>query len=103
MKQLFLRTPQTIRVPSFCTARVSGYLRAHQAAQGDRLPLLEALVRGTASPIREGRAQCARELAAPIVLDVHRNPNANHRELWVRDPDGYTVVLASPDGDAEET
>ena len=41
----------------------------------------------------------ARELAAPIVLDVHRNPNAAHRELWIRDPDGYTVVIASPDGD----
>jgi catechol 2,3-dioxygenase-like lactoylglutathione lyase family enzyme len=44
----------------------------------------------------------ARELDAPILLDVHRNPNANHRELWIRDPDGYTVVLASPDGDAKE-
>ena len=44
----------------------------------------------------------ARDLEAPIVLDVHRNPNANHRELWVRDPDGYTVVLASPDGEAME-
>jgi len=43
----------------------------------------------------------ARELDAPILLDVHRNPNANHRELRIRDPDGYTVVLASPDGDAE--
>jgi hypothetical protein len=30
---------------------------------------------------------------------VHRNPNADHRELWIRDPDGYTVVIASPDGD----
>ena len=29
--------------------------------------------------------------------------NENHRELWNRDPDGYTVVLASPDGDAKET
>jgi hypothetical protein len=23
-----------------------------------------------------------------------------HRELWLRDLDGYTVVLASPDGEA---
>ncbi|MBL0217034.1 MAG: hypothetical protein IPQ07_24560 [Myxococcales bacterium] len=44
----------------------------------------------------------ARGLEAPVLLEVHRNPNANHRELWVRDPDGYTVVLASPDGDACE-
>ncbi len=42
----------------------------------------------------------ARELGARVVLDVHRNPNAEHRELWIADPDGYTVVLASPDGDA---
>jgi catechol 2,3-dioxygenase-like lactoylglutathione lyase family enzyme len=41
----------------------------------------------------------ARALGAPILLDVHRNPNADHRELWIRDPDGYTVVIASPDGD----
>jgi hypothetical protein len=27
----------------------------------------------------------ARGLEAPILLDVHRNPNANHRELWIRD------------------
>ena len=42
----------------------------------------------------------AREMKATIVLDVHVNPNAHHRELWVKDPDGYTVVVASPDGDA---
>jgi catechol 2,3-dioxygenase-like lactoylglutathione lyase family enzyme len=41
----------------------------------------------------------AKELAAPIVLDVHHNPNARHRELWVKDPDGYTVVIASHDGE----
>jgi hypothetical protein len=41
----------------------------------------------------------ARALDAPGVLDVHRNPNADHRELWIRDPDGYTVVIASPDGE----
>jgi hypothetical protein len=23
-----------------------------------------------------------------------------HREIWLRDLDGYTVVLASPDGEA---
>lgn len=37
----------------------------------------------------------ARSLKAPIVKDVHRNPNANHEELWLRDPDGYTVVISS--------
>lgn len=42
----------------------------------------------------------AHKLGAPVVLDVHRNPNADHRELWIRDPDGYLVVIASPDGDS---
>jgi catechol 2,3-dioxygenase-like lactoylglutathione lyase family enzyme len=44
----------------------------------------------------------ARKLKARVVLDVHRNPNAAHRELWLSDPDGYTVVVASPDGEAPE-
>jgi catechol 2,3-dioxygenase-like lactoylglutathione lyase family enzyme len=42
----------------------------------------------------------ATELQAPVVLPVHRNSGPRHRELWLRDPDGYTVVLASPDGEA---
>ena len=31
-----------------------------------------------------------------IQTDVHVNPNAGHREIWLRDPDGYLVVLAEP-------
>lgn len=43
---------------------------------------------------------------ADVVLAPHRNPPAGepggpaHREIWVRDLDRYTVVLASPDGEA---
>lgn len=40
-------------------------------------------------------------MQAEIVMPRHRNPNPNHWECWLRDPDGYTVVLASPDGSAE--
>ena len=45
------------------------------------------------------------ELKAEIVLPRHRNPpdgngGPNHWECWLRDLDGYTVVLASPDGSA---
>jgi len=46
------------------------------------------------------------ELDAEVVLPVHRNPPEGepggpaHREIWLRDPDGYTVVLASPDGES---
>ena len=48
----------------------------------------------------------AAELRAEIVLPRHRNPQEkdggpNHWEVWLRDPDGYTVVLASPDGSAD--
>lgn len=47
----------------------------------------------------------ASALDAEVVLPRHRNPPSgdggpNHWELWLRDPDGYTVVLASPDGSA---
>ena len=45
--------------------------------------------------------QRAKELNAEIVLPRHRNPadgkgGPNHWEIWLRDPEGYTVVLASP-------
>jgi catechol 2,3-dioxygenase-like lactoylglutathione lyase family enzyme len=46
------------------------------------------------------------ELEAEIVLAPHRNPPEGepggpaHREIWLRDPNGYAVVLASPDGEA---
>ena len=49
----------------------------------------------------------ARELKAEVFLPRHRNPlegdgGPNHWEIWLRDLDGYTVVLASPDGSATE-
>jgi catechol 2,3-dioxygenase-like lactoylglutathione lyase family enzyme len=45
-------------------------------------------------------------LHAEVVLAPHRNPPEGepggpaHRECWLRDLDGYTVVLAGPDGEA---
>jgi catechol 2,3-dioxygenase-like lactoylglutathione lyase family enzyme len=44
-------------------------------------------------------------LNAEIVLAPHRNPPEGpggpaHRELWLRDPDGYLVVLAGRDGES---
>jgi len=54
----------------------------------------------------DAAAARAAELRAEVVLTRHRNPpdgdgGPNHWELWPRDPDGYTVVLASPDGTAD--
>jgi catechol 2,3-dioxygenase-like lactoylglutathione lyase family enzyme len=45
----------------------------------------------------------AGELKAQVILPRHCNPpdgigGPNHWEIWLRDPDGYGVVLASPDG-----
>lgn len=40
----------------------------------------------------------ARELDAEIIEERRVNPNARHLECWMRDPDGYVVVLAGPEG-----
>jgi catechol 2,3-dioxygenase-like lactoylglutathione lyase family enzyme len=47
----------------------------------------------------------ARELEAEFVHPPLRNPpdgpgGPAHREIWLRDPDGYLVVVASPDGES---
>lgn len=56
----------------------------------------------------DAAAARVRELGAEIIRGRHRNPpegdgGPNHWELWVRDPDGYTVVIASPYGTADGT
>jgi predicted enzyme related to lactoylglutathione lyase len=56
----------------------------------------------------DGVVERAERLGAPVVLAPHRNPpegtgnGPGHREIWITDPDGYTVVVASPDGEAFE-
>jgi predicted enzyme related to lactoylglutathione lyase len=52
-------------------------------------------------------AERAATMCAHIIKPKHRNPaegdgGPNHWELWIRDPDGYLVVVASPDGSALE-
>lgn len=41
----------------------------------------------------------ARELGAEVIEEPHVNAAPQHREIWLRDPDGYVVVIASPDGE----
>lgn len=41
-----------------------------------------------------------RSLHARVEEELHVNPAPGHREIWLRDPDGYLVVLCSPDGEA---
>jgi catechol 2,3-dioxygenase-like lactoylglutathione lyase family enzyme len=41
----------------------------------------------------------ARRLGAEIIAEPHVNVGPGHREIWLRDCDGYVVVVASPDGE----
>lgn len=48
----------------------------------------------------------AAEMKVEIAMARHRNPadgegGPNHWECWMRDPDGYLVVVASPYGSAD--
>lgn len=40
-----------------------------------------------------------RDAGADVLEGPKVNPNANHREIWLRDPDGYVVVVAGSHGD----
>ncbi len=44
----------------------------------------------------DGAVERARAAGAEVERDVHENPNARQPELWLRDPDGYRVVIAGP-------
>jgi catechol 2,3-dioxygenase-like lactoylglutathione lyase family enzyme len=44
----------------------------------------------------DASVEAVRATGAPVVTDVHTNPNALQQEIWVSDPDGYLVVLAGP-------
>jgi catechol 2,3-dioxygenase-like lactoylglutathione lyase family enzyme len=48
----------------------------------------------------DAAVQRARRLGAEIIEEPHVNPAPRHREVWLRDPDGYVVVIASPDGES---
>jgi predicted enzyme related to lactoylglutathione lyase len=56
----------------------------------------------------DGVVERAAELQATIVKSPHRNPpdgegnGPGHREIWLKDLDDYTIVVASPDGEAFE-
>jgi len=41
----------------------------------------------------------AEDMAVEILEGPLGNPNAQHREIWIHDPEGYTVLLASKYGD----
>jgi catechol 2,3-dioxygenase-like lactoylglutathione lyase family enzyme len=42
----------------------------------------------------------AGSMQAEVIEQPHLNPNAGHREMWLRDPDSYVVVIASAPGES---
>ncbi len=44
--------------------------------------------------------EAAKALKARVLVKPHVNERPMHREIWLRDPDGYVVVVVSPDGEA---
>lgn len=50
----------------------------------------------------DAAAERARSLHAQVIEGPYVNPAPPHREIWLRDPDGYVVVIASPDGEAAD-
>lgn len=51
----------------------------------------------------EAAVERARNLSAEVIEDAHINPAPNQWEIWLRDPDGYVVVVAGPAGGAANT
>jgi catechol 2,3-dioxygenase-like lactoylglutathione lyase family enzyme len=41
----------------------------------------------------------AASLEAQVIEGPYLNPAPMHREIWLRDPDGFVVVIVSPDGE----
>ncbi len=50
----------------------------------------------------DAAVQRAEGLGVEVLEGPSVNPSAGHREIWLRDPDGYVVVLASAPGDIGE-
>lgn len=78
----------------------------HRVVDAPRELVWEAFKTMVTSTLRDrlagGRGKA---MGVKIVLPTHRNPPSgdggpNHWECGLRDPDGYMVVLAGPDGSA---
>ena|SRR5579863_9727948 len=44
----------------------------------------------------------AGEMKVEVVLPHYHHKGAHQWEIWLRDPEGYTIVLSSPDGSGGE-
>ena len=69
----------------------------HHGAMGDRsVPLGNGVALWF--EVSDFDAAVARigEAGATVENEPHENPNARQMEIWLRDPDGYRVVVAGP-------
>ena len=60
---------------------------------------IQEVAAGQGTLRQERPFQAAEQPDAEIIEEPHVNPAPQHREIWLRDPDGYVVVVASPDGE----
>jgi len=72
----------------------------HEAIGDESLPLGNGValwfeVDDFAAAVARVRAASA-SMPVEVEVEPHENPNAGQHEIWLRDPDGYRVVLAGP-------
>jgi catechol 2,3-dioxygenase-like lactoylglutathione lyase family enzyme len=65
----------------------------HGGLADPALPLGNGVALWFASADFDAAVSRVRAAGARVQTDVHVNPNAGHREIWLRDLDGYLVVL----------
>ena len=68
----------------------------HGALASSEIPLGNGVLLWFEVSDLDGAVERARRVGAVIERDVHLNPNARQHEIWLRDLDGYLVVLAGP-------
>ena len=69
----------------------------HHGAPGDpAAPVGNGVIAWFAVDDFDAAVKRATKVKASVITAPHRNPNANQMEIWLRDPDGYVVVLAGP-------
>ena len=69
----------------------------HHGAMGDRdVPLGNGVALWFEVADFDSAVSRIREHDAAVETEPHENPNAKQQEIWLRDPDGYRVVLAGP-------
>lgn len=69
--------------------------RHHHGTIGDpSQPVGNGVALWFETPHFDATVERIRAEGARIQADVHVNPNAGHREIWLRDLDGYLVVFA---------